>query len=131
MASSTVQAQESNVQENNAGNTDRRVEGLARASMATPGQEPDANGFFGPHGGVFVPPSLEPVLKELADAYARYRRDPEFLKEYSSYLAIYSGRSTPLFRCDNLTRKFGGARIYLKRDVLNHLGAHQFNIILG
>lgn len=98
---------------------------------AVPGGEPDVRGFFGPHGGVFVPPHLVPVLEELAAAYAVCRDDPEFQSEFHSYLTRYSGRATPLFRCDNLTRNLGGARIYLKREDLNHLGAHKVNNALG
>lgn len=97
----------------------------------TLGSDPDANGFFGPHGGRFVPPALAPILEELATAYARYRNDPEFLKEFDYYLRHYSCRQTPLFRCDNLTRTLGGATVYLKREDLNHLGAHKINNTLG
>ena len=112
---------------------DLRLEGMARtgANQSRPGAGPDAKGFFGPHGGVFVPPALEPVLQELADAYAKYRQDADFIKEFKYYLTHYSGRATPLFRCDNLTGKFGGATIYLKREDLNHLGAHKVNNTLG
>ena len=98
---------------------------------AVPGSEPDSNGFFGPHGGCFVPPSLMPVLQELASAYARYKNDPEFQSEFAYFLSHYSCRKTPLFRCDNLSRNLGGATIYLKREDLNHLGAHKINNALG
>lgn len=100
-------------------------------NTARPGEDPDAKGFFGAHGGAFVPPALEPVLAELADAYEKYRNDPEFLQEFHYYLKNYSGRATPLFRCDNLSRQLGGAIIYLKREDLNHLGAHKINNTLG
>ncbi len=96
-----------------------------------PGKDPDAQGFFGPYGGMFVPPALAPVLEELAAAYLKYRNDPEFLQEFSYYLSHYSCRPTPLFRCDNLSRSLGGAVIYLKREDLNHLGAHKINNTLG
>jgi len=96
-----------------------------------PGKDPDPQGFFGPYGGRFVPPSLAPALEELAAAYAKYRDDPEFQKEFAYYLSHYSCRQTPLFRCDNLTRTLGGAAIYLKREDLNHLGAHKINNTLG
>jgi tryptophan synthase beta chain len=97
----------------------------------TPGQAPDAQGFFGPYGGMFVPPSFVPVLENLAAAYDKYRDDPEFQKELAYYLSHYSCRRTPLFRCDNLSRTLGGAVIYLKREDLNHLGAHKINNTLG
>ena len=99
--------------------------------MATPGGEPDKGGFFGPHGGCFVPPALAPVLSALADAYEKYRNDAEFLAELHYYESHYSCRKTPLFRCDNFSRHLGGATIYLKREDLNHLGAHKINNTLG
>lgn len=98
---------------------------------AAPGNDPDERGFFGPHGGVFVPPSLEPNIAELKEAYETYRRDPAFLEEFHYYLKTYGGRETPLFRADNLSRSLGGATIYLKREDLNHLGAHKVNNALG
>ena len=107
-----------------------RVQNQTR-NLAAPGGEPDAEGFFGPHGGRFVPPALAPVLAELDAAYQKYRRDPEFLKEFQYYLKNYAGRATPLFRADNLSRMLGGATVYLKREDLNHLGAHKVNNTLG
>lgn len=95
------------------------------------GYEPDPQGFYGTFGGIFVPEVLAPVVEELRQAYARYRLDPDFLKELHYYLVHYAGRETPLFRCDNLTRSLGGAVIYLKREDLNHLGAHKVNNTLG
>ncbi|MDL2317039.1 tryptophan synthase subunit beta [Desulfovibrio sp. OttesenSCG-928-A18] len=107
-------------------------DGSAPAPLAAiPGSEPDEQGFFGPHGGCFVPPSLAPVLRELAVAYARYRHDPEFLTELQYYLKNYAGRQTPLYRCEKLSKELGGAAIYLKREDLNHLGAHKVNNTLG
>ena len=100
-------------------------------NLPKPGADPDARGFFGPHGGVFVPPVLEPTLKELADAYFRFRNDPDFLTEYRGLLRDYSGRATPLFKAENLSRALGGASLYLKREDLNHLGAHKLNNVLG
>ena len=108
-----------------------RVQDLQPRDIAAPGGEPDAEGFFGPHGGRFVPPSLAPVLAELDAAYQKYRRDPEFLREFQYYLKNYAGRATPLFRADNLSRMLGGATVYLKREDLNHLGAHKVNNTLG
>ncbi|MDR2055325.1 MAG: tryptophan synthase subunit beta [Desulfovibrio sp.] len=101
------------------------------ATPCVPGENPDQEGFFGPHGGCFVPESLKPVLGEIARAYDKYREDPDFRKELAYYLAGYSGRQTPLFLAENLTRSLGGAKIYLKREDLNHLGAHKMNNCLG
>jgi len=97
----------------------------------TPGKDPDAQGFFGSYGGTFVPPSFAPVLENIAVTYGKYRDDPEFQKELAYYLSHYSCRRTPLFRCDNLSHTLGGAVIYLKREDLNHLGAHKVNNALG
>ncbi len=91
----------------------------------------NAEGFFGQFGGSFVPPSFLPVLDEIAAAYDACRKDPAFQKELDYYLANYSGRPTPLFLAANLTNKLGGAKIYLKREDLNHLGAHKVNNTLG
>ncbi|WP_432734934.1 tryptophan synthase subunit beta [Maridesulfovibrio sp. FT414] len=91
----------------------------------------DAKGFFGEYGGQFVPDQLLPILNELADTYEKYRNDPEFIEELNYYLTKYSGRPTPLYLCSNLTEKLGGAKIYLKREDLNHLGAHKVNNTIG
>ena len=107
---------------------DERLTDMSRPAQSG---DPDAKGFFGRYGGMFVPPALEPVLQEIAKVYASCRRDPAFQAEFEYYLSHYSGRATPLFRCDNLTRKLGGAKIYLKREDLNHLGAHKVNNCLG
>ena len=100
-------------------------------TSAAPGGDPDASGFFGAHGGRFVPPALTPILEELAETYARYRHDPDFLKELQYYLTNYGGRETPLYHAANLSRSLGGANVYLKREDLNHLGAHKINNTLG
>lgn len=91
----------------------------------------DAKGFFGEYGGQYVPDQLLPILNELADTYKRYKDDPEFIREFKYYLAKYSGRPTPLYLCSNLTEELGGAKIYLKREDLNHLGAHKVNNTIG
>lgn len=101
------------------------------ATAAFSGGDPDAEGFFGPHGGVFIPPAQIPALEELAAAYMTYRHDPDYRAELDDYLSHYSGRATPLYHCDNLSRTLGGAKIYLKREDLNHLGAHKINNTLG
>ncbi|SIO37933.1 tryptophan synthase subunit beta [Halodesulfovibrio marinisediminis] len=93
--------------------------------------EVTAAGFFGEYGGQYVPEPLKPVLAELEAAFEKYRNDPEFIKEYNYYLTQFSGRQTPLYLCSNLTEKLGGAKIYLKREDLNHLGAHKVNNTIG
>ncbi|WP_147820127.1 tryptophan synthase subunit beta [Salidesulfovibrio onnuriiensis] len=90
-----------------------------------------ADGFFGEYGGQYAPPPLVPILNELAAAFEKYRNDPEFLEEYNYYVKHFSGRETPLYLCSNLTEKLGGAKIYLKREDLNHLGAHKVNNTIG
>ncbi|GAB1409782.1 tryptophan synthase subunit beta [Desulfovibrionales bacterium] len=92
---------------------------------------PTADGFFGAYGGQFVPEPIQPILGELAEAFERYRHDPEFLREYEYYQRQFTGRPNPLYFCANLTKKYSGAKIYLKREDLNHLGAHKVNNTLG
>lgn len=88
-------------------------------------------GFFGPYGGQHIPPALVPVIGAIAEAYDAARMDPAFHAEFAYYLKQYSGRETPLFFAKNLTARMGGAKIYLKREDLNHLGAHKVNNTLG
>lgn len=88
-------------------------------------------GYYGEFGGQFVPPALKEALDEIAVAFKKYKDDPEFIRERQQYLTHYQGRCTPIFYAENLTRKCGGARIYLKREDLNHLGAHKVNNTLG
>ena len=88
-------------------------------------------GFFGEFGGSYVPPVVQEALDQLAEAYDRYKDDPEFLAEYHHYLKDYSGRETPLYYAESLTQHLGGAKIYLKREDLNHLGAHKLNNVIG
>ncbi len=92
---------------------------------------PDSKGHFGVFGGRYVAETLMPALIELEEAYRRAARDRSFQKEFRSYLKDYAGRETPLYLAANLTEKFGGARIYLKREDLNHTGAHKINNTLG
>jgi len=92
---------------------------------------PDERGRFGPYGGRYVPETLIPALEELEREYARLKRDPDFLAEFDYYLRHYAGRPSPLFFAENLTRAWGGARVYLKREDLNHTGAHKINNTLG
>ncbi len=92
---------------------------------------PDARGFFGDYGGQFIPETLQSILDELSAAFEKYKDDPQFNKEFLYCLRHYSGRPTPLYHCANLSAKLGGANIYLKREDLNHLGAHKVNNTLG
>ena len=92
---------------------------------------PDARGRFGAYGGRFVPETLMPALEELTEQYLKARDDAEFQQELEYYLRQYVGRPTPLYFAERLTRHAGGARIYLKREDLNHTGAHKINNALG
>ncbi len=91
----------------------------------------DEAGFFGDHGGRFLPPHLEAPVAEVAAAYAKVRQDPQFQASYEALLADYVGRPSPLFLAERLTSHLGGAKIYLKREDLNHTGAHKINHCLG
>ena len=92
---------------------------------------PDKKGHFGVFGGSYAAETLMPVLLELEKAYNEAKKDKTFRKELASYLHEYSGRETPLYFAKGLTEKLGGARIYLKREDLNHTGAHKINNTLG
>jgi tryptophan synthase beta chain len=92
---------------------------------------PDASGHFGPYGGVFVAETLIHALDELKAAYARYRSDPEFLAEFEYELKHYVGRPSPVYHARRWSEKYGGAQIYLKREDLNHTGAHKINNVIG
>jgi len=92
---------------------------------------PDQNGHFGPYGGIFVAETLMLPLRELNEAYQRYIHDPEFLSEFDTDLKHYVGRPSPIYHCERLSQKLGGAQIYLKREDLNHTGAHKVNNTIG
>ena len=92
---------------------------------------PDPRGHFGPYGGVFVAETLSHALEELRDAYERFRRDPEFLAEFRYELKHYVGRPSPIYHARRLSQVMGGAQIYLKREDLNHTGAHKVNNTIG
>ena len=92
---------------------------------------PDSDGYFGKFGGKFVPEILVPAISELEEEYSKARLDPAFQAELSDYLSNYSGRPTPLTFAERLSDRLGGARIYLKREDLNHTGAHKINNCLG
>ncbi len=92
---------------------------------------PDKKGHFGVFGGRYVAETLMPALIEIEKAYHRAVRDRDFQSQFRSYLQEYAGRETPLYFAGNLTEKLGGARVYLKREDLNHTGAHKINNTLG
>lgn len=101
--------------------------------MTTPytGNGPDDLGFFGKFGGCYMPESLMPALQELEQVFNTVRHKPEFWAEYQQILTDFVGRPSPLFYAKNLTAYAGGARIYLKREDLNHTGAHKINNCVG
>jgi tryptophan synthase beta chain len=92
---------------------------------------PDPHGHFGPYGGVFVAETLSHALAELREAYERSRRDPDFAAELKSELKHYVGRPTPIYHARRWSGLLGGAQIYLKREDLNHTGAHKINNTMG
>jgi len=92
---------------------------------------PDDRGYYGGFGGTFVPETIMPALEELIDAYRRFRDDSDFRQELQYYLQHYVGRPSPLYFARGLTEYLGGARIYLKREDLNHTGAHKINNTVG
>ncbi|QOS79887.1 tryptophan synthase subunit beta [Paenibacillus sp. JNUCC31] len=94
-------------------------------------QLPDQHGRFGPFGGRFVPETLMNALIELEEAYSHFSEDEEFNKELNYLLSEYSGRETPLYHAEQLSRRLGGPKIYLKREDLNHTGAHKINNAIG
>lgn len=95
------------------------------------GQVPDQYGRFGKFGGRYVPETLMNALLELEEAYKKYSQDPEFIAELNGLLKHYSGRPTNLYYAERLTEHLGGAKIYLKREDLNHTGAHKINNTIG
>ena len=88
-------------------------------------------GRFGKFGGQYVPEIVMPVLNQLEEAYEKYRQDPDFLADLRKYYVEYAGRPTLLYYADKLTKHYGGAKIYLKREDLLHTGAHKINNALG
>ncbi|HBC85341.1 MAG TPA: tryptophan synthase subunit beta [Lentisphaeria bacterium] len=92
---------------------------------------PDSLGHFGQYGGMFVPETLIPALKELDKVYEESRQDPKFIRTFNGLMKDYVGRPTPLYFAERLTRYFGGAKVYLKREDLCHTGAHKINNSLG
>jgi tryptophan synthase beta chain len=94
-------------------------------------QQPDARGHFGPYGGTFVAETLIHALDELKAAYEHYRRDPEFVAEFKNELKHFVGRPSPVYHAARLSSEIGGAQIFLKREDLNHTGAHKINNTIG
>ena len=97
----------------------------------TPYQFPDASGHFGPYGGIFVAETLMPALAELREAYAACQNDPAFVAEFEYELKHYVGRPSPIYHARRWSEILGGAQIYLKREDLNHTGAHKVNNCIG
>ena len=92
---------------------------------------PDENGRFGTFGGRYVAETLMPLVLELDKAYSAAKADPAFQAELAGYMTHYVGRPSPLYFAERLTHHFGGAKIYFKRDELNHTGAHKINNCMG
>ena len=94
-------------------------------------QGPDQRGLFGPFGGQFVAETLMPLINDLAAEYEKAKNDPAFLAELAYFQRDYIGRPSPLYHAERLSEHFGGAKIYLKREELNHTGAHKINNCIG
>ena len=92
---------------------------------------PDERGHFGIFGGRFVAETLMPLILDLEKAYNKAKADPQFQGELSYLLSHYAGRPSPLYFAERLTKHLGGAKVYLKRDELNHTGSHKINNVLG
>ena len=90
-----------------------------------------SNSKFGNFGGQYVPETLMNAVLELENAYNKYKNDPEFIKELDDLYREYANRPSRLYYCDKLTKELGGAKIYLKREDLNHTGSHKINNCLG
>ncbi|MFP4495981.1 MAG: tryptophan synthase subunit beta [Halochromatium sp.] len=110
-----------------------RAEDLERgaAPAAAPYRWPDARGHFGPYGGMFVPETLMHPLTELRQAYEHYLADADFLRELDADLRDYVGRPSPVYHAARWSRELGGAQLFLKREDLNHTGAHKVNNTIG
>ena len=104
---------------------------LVKESIDDYNQYPDSKGHFGQYGGIFVAETLMGPLRELREAYEKYREDPDFWAEYDYDLKHFVGRPSPLFFATRLSQKIGGAQIWLKREDLNHTGAHKINNAIG
>ncbi len=93
--------------------------------------QPDPTGHFGIYGGSFVSETLTHAINELSSAYAKYQHDPAFVAEFNDELTHYVGRPSPIYHAARISREIGGAQIYLKREDLNHTGAHKINNVIG
>ena len=102
-----------------------------RLNKPEPINLPDSSGHFGPYGGVFVSETLVQALEQLSAAYDAARKDPAFLEELAYDLKHYVGRPSPIYHCKRWSDLLGGAQIYLKREDLNHTGAHKVNNTIG
>jgi tryptophan synthase beta chain len=109
----------------------RGLASLTITPMTAANTLPDSQGHFGPYGGVYVPETLYAALRQLEEEYAKAQSDPAFARELDYYLHQFAGRPNPLYFARRLTEHFGGAKIYLKREDLNHTGAHKINNTLG
>ena len=92
---------------------------------------PDNKGYFGEYGGSYLPPALEKVMKEVEEAYEKISKDPSFIEELKDLNEHFTGRPSPVYHAKRLSKAAGGAEIYLKREDLNHTGAHKINHCLG
>ncbi|NJD11674.1 MAG: pyridoxal-phosphate dependent enzyme, partial [Gemmatimonadetes bacterium] len=93
--------------------------------------QPDRDGRFGKYGGAYLPPELESIMAEIRDAYNTISRSAKFIAELRAIRKHYQGRPTPVYHAERLSRKLGAAQIYLKREDLNHTGAHKLNHCMG
>ncbi len=93
--------------------------------------EPDENGFFGKFGGTFLPDELKAILDNVAETYKKLKEDKQFQKDLKYLYKNYAGRPSELYFAENLTKRVGGAKIYLKREDMNHTGAHKINNVIG
>ncbi|MDP4204897.1 MAG: tryptophan synthase subunit beta [Bacteroidota bacterium] len=100
-------------------------------NLLKPEVMPDSNGFFGEYGGSFIPPQLESIMKEIETAYLEIREDPNFIRELDYLNRHYTGRPSPVYYARSLSERLKGAKIYIKREDLNHTGAHKINHCLG
>lgn len=91
----------------------------------------NSKGRFGIHGGQYIPETLMNAVNELESAYNKYKNDPDFINELDSLLRDYAGRPSRLYYAKRMTEDLGGAKIYLKREDLNHTGAHKINNVIG
>ena len=104
---------------------------MDQTPLPTHRQQPDAKGFFGRFGGSYIPPELQRQMDEITHAYHRICRSHDFIRELRSIRTHFQGRPTPVYYCKNLSDAINGARIYLKREDLNHTGAHKLNHCMG